>query len=173
MATIMERSAQDRVWLKSYPPGVPAEADVDAFASIRDILEKSCRKFASLPAFTCMGATIDYAELDRLSREFGSWLQNVAGLKKGDRVAIMMPNVLQYPVALFGTLRAGFVVVNCNPLYTPRELEHQLNDSGRAGDRDPRELREDAAGGHRPHAGAQGRHHAAGRHARASPSRSS
>jgi long-chain acyl-CoA synthetase len=133
MATIMERSAQDRVWLKSYPPGVPAEADVDAFGSIRDILEKSCREFASLPAFTNMGATIDYTALDRLSRDFGSWLQNVAGFAKGDRVAIMMPNLLQYPIALFGILRAGFVVVNCNPLYTPRELEHQLKDSGASG----------------------------------------
>jgi long-chain acyl-CoA synthetase len=130
MATVMERRAVERVWLKSYPPGVPAEANIDEFANIRDILLKSCREFASLPAFTNMDATIDYAALDRLSRDFGSWLQNVAGLKKGDRVAIMMPNLLQYPVALFGVLRAGFVVVNCNPLYTPRELEYQLNDSG-------------------------------------------
>jgi long-chain acyl-CoA synthetase len=130
MATIMERRAADRIWLKSYPPGVPAEADVDAYANIREILERSCREFASLPAFTCMGATIDYAELDRLSRDFASWLQNAAGLKKEDRVAIMLPNLLQYPVAIFGALRAGFIVVNCNPLYTPRELEHQLNDSG-------------------------------------------
>jgi long-chain acyl-CoA synthetase len=130
MATIMERRAVERVWLKSYPPGVPAEANIDEFANIRDILLKSCRDFASLPAFTNMDATIDYAALDRLSRGFASWLQNVAGLKKGDRVAIMMPNLLQYPVALFGILRAGFVVVNCNPLYTPRELEYQLSDSG-------------------------------------------
>ena len=130
MATIMERRTVDRIWLKSYPPGVPAEADIDAFASIRDILLLSCRKFASLPAFTCMDATISYSELERLSRDFASWLQNVAGLRKGDRVAIMMPNVLQYPIALFGVLRAGLTVVNCNPLYTPRELEHQLNDSG-------------------------------------------
>jgi long-chain acyl-CoA synthetase len=130
MATIMQRSAAERPWLKSYPPGVPAEADIDAFANIRDILLKSCRDFAPLPAFTNMDATIDYAALDRLSRDFASWLQNVAALNKGDRVAIMMPNLLQYPIALFGILRAGFVVVNCNPLYTPRELEHQLNDSG-------------------------------------------
>jgi long-chain acyl-CoA synthetase len=132
MATIMDRRTVDRIWLKSYPPGVPAEADIDAFASIRDILLLSCSKFASLPAFTCMDATISYTELERLSRDFGSWLQNVAGLRKGDRVAIMMPNVLQYPIALFGVLRAGLTVVNCNPLYTPRELEHQLNDSGAA-----------------------------------------
>jgi long-chain acyl-CoA synthetase len=130
MATVMERTSVERVWLKSYPPGVPAEADVDEFASIRAILERSCEKFAELPAYTCMGRTLTYAQLDGLSRDFGSWLQNVAGLGKGARVAIMMPNVLQYPVALFGALRAGLVVVNCNPLYTPRELEHQLNDAG-------------------------------------------
>src|SRR5438034_3493217 len=130
MATIIERRPVDRIWLKSYAPGVPPEADVDAYANIREILETSCRKFERLPAFTCMDATIDYAALDRLSMRFGSWLQNVAGLKKDDRVAIMMPNLLQYPIALFGVLRAGMTVVNCNPLYTPRELEHQLNDSG-------------------------------------------
>jgi long-chain acyl-CoA synthetase len=130
MATIMERRGLDRPWLKSYPPGVPAEANIDEYANIREILEVSCRKFASLPAYTCMGATIDYTELDRLSRDFASWLQNAAGLKKDDRVAIMMPNLLQYPAAIFGVLRAGFIVVNCNPLYTARELEHQLNDSG-------------------------------------------
>jgi long-chain acyl-CoA synthetase len=133
MATIIERRSADRIWLKSYPPGIPAEADVDAFANIREILEKSCRDFAAFPAFTNMGATIDYAALDRLSRDFGSWLQNTAGFAKGDRVAIMLPNLLQYPVALFGILRAGFVVVNCNPLYTPRELQYQLNDSGASG----------------------------------------
>ena len=120
----------EKVWLKSYPPGVPHEIDPSEFANIRAILETSVAKFAALPAFTCMDATITYEELDRQSRAFGSWLQNGAGLKKGDRVALMMPNVLQYPVALFGALRAGMVVVNCNPLYTPRELEHQLNDSG-------------------------------------------
>ena len=133
MATMTEQdNAVERVWLKSYPPGVPAEADVDRFASVPRILAESCRKFADRPAFTCMDASLDYATLDRLSAAFGSWLVNVAGLKKGDRVALMMPNLLQYPVALFGVLRAGLVVVNCNPLYTPRELEHQLNDSGAA-----------------------------------------
>jgi long-chain acyl-CoA synthetase len=120
----------DKVWLKSYPPGIPAEIDPHEFSSIRDILEKSCAKFAGLPAFTCMDSTLTFTELDRLSRDFGSWLQNRAGLARGARVALMMPNTLQYPIALFGALRAGFVVVNCNPLYTPRELEHQLNDSG-------------------------------------------
>src|SRR3954470_12108880 len=130
MATIMEKRTVDRVLLKSYPPGVASEADVDRYANVPQLLGESCRKFASQPAFTCMDATLDFSEIDRLSRDFAAWLTGVAGLKKGDRVAIMMPNVLQYPVALFGVLRAGMVVVNCNPLYTPRELEHQLNDSG-------------------------------------------
>jgi long-chain acyl-CoA synthetase len=131
MATILEeRGTMEKVWLKSYPPGVPAEIDASRYASIRHILEESCARFADKPAFTCMDRTITFGELDRLSRSFGSWLQNVAGLPKGARVAIMMPNCLQYPVALFGALPAGYVVVNCNPLYTPRELEHQLDDSG-------------------------------------------
>ena len=120
----------ERPWIKSYPPGVAADIDMGAYASLRDILESSCGRYADLPAFTCMGATITYRELDRLSTDFGSWLQNSAGLGKGARVALMMPNLLQYPVAIFGLLRAGLVGVNCNPLYTPRELEHQLVDSG-------------------------------------------
>jgi long-chain acyl-CoA synthetase len=130
MATIVEQRPVERIWLKSYPPGVPAEADTGRYASVPQLLGESCRKFASLPAFTNMGATIDFSTLDRLSRDFAAWLATEAGLSKGDRVAIMMPNVLQYPVALFGILRAGMVAVNCNPLYTPRELEHQLNDAG-------------------------------------------
>jgi len=120
----------ERIWLKSYPPGVPAEIDASEYASIGDILRRSCEKFAAKPAFTNMDATITFTELDRLSRAFGAWLQAQPGFSRGDRLAIMMPNLLQYPVALLGALRAGFVVVNCNPLYTPRELEHQLNDSG-------------------------------------------
>jgi long-chain acyl-CoA synthetase len=130
MATIVENRPVERIWLKAYPPGVAAEADVDRYANVPQMLGESCRKFAAKPAFTCMGATLDFAAVDRLSRDFAAWLTGVAGLKKGDRVAIMMPNLLQYPVALFGILRAGMIVVNCNPLYTPRELEHQLNDSG-------------------------------------------
>ncbi len=130
MATIAEHRPVERVWLKSYPAGVPAEADTGRYASVPQLLGESCRKFASLPAFTNMDATIDFATLDRLSRDFAAWLVGEAGLSKGDRVAIMMPNLLQYPVALFGILRAGMVAVNCNPLYTPRELEHQLNDAG-------------------------------------------
>ena len=119
----------EKIWLKEYPAGVPAEVDLNEFSSIKDILEKSCERFADLPAYSNMGVTLRYRDIDRLSRDFGAHLQGI-GLSKGDRVAIMMPNVLQYPVALFGALRAGLTVVNVNPLYTPRELEHQLNDSG-------------------------------------------
>jgi long-chain acyl-CoA synthetase len=120
----------DKPWLKSYPKGVPAEIDVNQFSSLKDILEKSCKRFADRPAFSNMGVSMSYAELDRQTRDFGAFLQSLPGMKKGERVAIMMPNCLQYPVALFGTLRAGMTVVNVNPLYTPRELEHQLKDSG-------------------------------------------
>ncbi|MDD5326132.1 MAG: AMP-binding protein, partial [Polaromonas sp.] len=120
----------ERIWLSHYPPGVPGDVDVHEFASLREVLLSSCQRFGELPAYSNMGASITYAELDRLSRDFGAYLQNSLQLKKGDRVALMMPNLLQYPVALFGTLRAGLVVVNVNPQYTPPELEHQLNDSG-------------------------------------------
>lgn len=120
----------DKIWLKQYPKGVPAEVNVDQFASLRDIFKRSCTKYKDLPAFTNMGVTLSYGDIDALSRNFGAYLQKTVGLKKGDRVAIMMPNLLQYPVALFGILRSGMVAVNVNPLYTPRELEHQLNDSG-------------------------------------------
>ncbi len=119
----------EKIWLKSYPAGVPAEIDVNQYASLREVLEESCAKFGSRPAYSCMGRTITFAELDRLSAAFGAFLQG-RGLTKGARVALMMPNVLQYPVCLFGILRVGCTVVNVNPLYTPRELEHQLNDSG-------------------------------------------
>jgi long-chain acyl-CoA synthetase len=119
----------DRIWLASYPKGVPATVDVGAYASVRELFEEVCAKYASRPAFTCMGKTITFADLDALSSAFGAWLQG-RGLRKGARVALMMPNILQYPVCLFGVLRAGCTVVNVNPLYTPRELEHQLNDSG-------------------------------------------
>ena len=130
MASITQASGVEKVWLKSYPPGVPAEIDVHAFANIADILKRSCERFAGRPAFTNMDATLDYTRLEKLTRDFGAWLQGPAGLKKGDRVALMMPNLLQYPVAVFGALRAGMTAVNCNPLYTPRELEYQLNDAG-------------------------------------------
>ena len=118
------------IWLKNYPPGVPAEIDVHEFASLPAVLKRSCQRFADLPAYSSLGATITYAELDRLSGAFSAYLQTVLGLKRGDRVAIMLPNLLQYPVVLFGILRAGLVVVNVNPQYTGSELEHQLSDSG-------------------------------------------
>ena len=119
----------DRPWLSQYPAGVPAEIDVHRFASLKDMLASSCERFADRPAYRSMGATISFRQLDDASRSFAAWLQKVAGLQRGDRVALMMPNLLQYPVVLFGVLRAGMVVVNVNPLYTPRELEHQLKDA--------------------------------------------
>jgi long-chain acyl-CoA synthetase len=120
----------DKTWLKQYPEGIPAEVDVAAYSSLKEILEKSCARFADLPAYGNMGVSITYRELDQKSRDFAAYLQKVVGMKKGDRLAIMLPNLLQYPVALFGAQRAGVVVVNTNPLYTARELEHQLKDSG-------------------------------------------
>ncbi len=120
----------DRNWLNQYPPGVPADIDPDAYPSLKEAIEAAFTTFRQLPAFTNMGATLTYTQLDELSRAFGAWLQHKSGLVRGDRVALMMPNILQYPIALFGALRAGMVVVNTNPLYTPRELEHQLKDSG-------------------------------------------
>ena len=120
----------ERTWLQQYPTGVPTDIDPDEYASIRDLFEEACNTHGHKPAYTNLGATLTFAQLDELSRAFAAWLQKKSGLTAGDRVALMMPNVLQYPVALFGVLRAGMVVVNTNPLYTPRELEHQLKDSG-------------------------------------------
>jgi len=119
-----------KFWLKHYPPGVPAEIDPDAIRSLKQMFEDSFRDYAARPAFTNMGRTLSYAEAGELSRRFGAWLQQEAGMKKGDRIALMMPNILQYPIAIIGALRAGLTIVNVNPLYTARELEHQLNDSG-------------------------------------------
>ncbi|HEU4621561.1 MAG TPA: long-chain-fatty-acid--CoA ligase [Burkholderiaceae bacterium] len=119
----------DRFWLDHYPAGVPAEVDTAAYASVVEIFERSVAQYASRDAFVCMDKSLTYAQLDARSRAFAAWLQSV-GCKKGTRVALMMPNCLQYPIALFGTLRAGGAVVNVNPMYTPRELEHQLKDSG-------------------------------------------
>jgi len=119
----------ERIWLKSYPPGVPAEIDYRGYRSLGDLFEKSVAQYRDRDAFHCMGKTITFGELDGLSRRFAAWLQ-AKGLGKGARVAIMMPNCLQYPIVMFGALRAGYVVVNVNPLYTARELEHQLKDSG-------------------------------------------
>ncbi len=120
----------EKIWLKRYPEGIPAEINPDEYRSLVDLFEQSCRRFRAHNAFANMGYVMTFAELDAKSRDFAAYLQNELGLKKGDRMAIMMPNLLQYPVALFGILRAGLTVVNVNPLYTPRELAHQMNDSG-------------------------------------------
>ena len=119
----------EKLWLKNYPAGVPAEIDASQFRSLAQLLEHSFHTYADRRAFICMDKAITYGELDQMSRQFAAWLQS-RGLRAGARVAIMMPNVLQYPVVLAAVLRAGYVVVNVNPLYTPRELEHQLKDSG-------------------------------------------
>jgi long-chain acyl-CoA synthetase len=119
----------DRIWLKSYPPQVPAEIDPTQLHSLKELLEKACAAHADRIAYVQMDTAITYRELDALSRAFAAWLQH-AGFGKGDRLAIMLPNMLQYPIALFGALRAGLIVVNTNPLYTAPELEHQLSDSG-------------------------------------------
>ncbi|WP_338701861.1 long-chain fatty acid--CoA ligase [Bradyrhizobium sp. 26S5] len=119
----------ERIWLKHYPAGVPADIDVTQYSSLVELLEESFKKFADRKAFICMDKSITYRELDEMSSALGAYLQS-KGLQKGARVALMMPNVLQYPVATAAVLRAGYAVVNVNPLYTPRELEHQLKDSG-------------------------------------------
>ncbi|MEJ7746582.1 MAG: long-chain fatty acid--CoA ligase [Luteimonas sp.] len=120
----------ERPWLANYPAGVPTEIDVDEFPSIPSVLEVAIAKYADRPAFSNLGKTITYAQLDTLSRQFAAYLLGELKLKKGDRVAIMLPNCLQYPIATFGILRAGLTVVNTNPMYTARELKHQLVDSG-------------------------------------------
>jgi long-chain acyl-CoA synthetase len=119
----------DKIWLKSYPPGVPAEIDTNQYSSVTELLEEAFAEHRAKPAFVCMGKEISYGELDAQSRKLAAWFQS-KGIARGTRIAIMMPNVLQYPVAIAAILRAGYVVVNVNPLYTPRELEHQLKDSG-------------------------------------------
>ena len=124
-----EESVVERFWLEHYPPGVPADIDVNEYASVREVFEEACRAFSTRPSFSCMGRSISFGDLDALSATFGAWLQGI-GCGRGTRVALMMPNILQYPICLFGTLRAGCTVVNVNPLYTARELEHQLVDSG-------------------------------------------
>ena len=119
----------NRPWLNAYPDGIPAEIDPGGYSSLGALMERSFERFASEPAFSNAGTRLSYAEMEELSRHFAAFLQ-ARGLKRGDRIAIMMPNLLQYPVAVFAALRAGLAVVNVNPLYTPRELEHQLRDSG-------------------------------------------
>jgi len=120
----------EKVWLKNYPKGVPETIDPNDYKSLGDMFKHSTDKFSDRPAYSNLGRTLNYKEVDSMTRDFAAYLTDVAGLKKGDRIAIMMPNILQYPIALFAALRAGLVVVNTNPLYTDRELEHQLNDSG-------------------------------------------
>ncbi|MER8575116.1 long-chain fatty acid--CoA ligase [Mesorhizobium sp. M1338] len=127
--TALAAGLPEKPWLKSYPKNVPAEIGALPYNSIGDFLVAACKQFSAQPAFTCMDKSISYTDVERLSADFGAYLQS-KGLQKGARVALMMPNVLQYPVAMMAVLRAGYVVVNINPLYTPRELEHQLKDSG-------------------------------------------
>ncbi|HYC04041.1 MAG TPA: long-chain-fatty-acid--CoA ligase [Azospirillaceae bacterium] len=138
MATVSEEPARisagaaaaaERRWLAHYPPGVPADIDHSIYASVPALLEESFAKYRDLPAYVCMGRKMSFGELDQLSQAMGAWLQS-RGLKRGDRVAVMLPNLLQFPVASSAVLRAGFIAVNVNPLYTARELEHQLADSG-------------------------------------------
>jgi len=120
----------EKIWLKSYPAGVPEQVPTPEFRSIREMIEHSFQEYPDRPAYTNMGTTITYRELDELSMQFACYLQKKLELTRGERIAIMLPNVLQYPVAMCGAFRAGLVVVNVNPLYTARELKHQLADSG-------------------------------------------
>jgi len=117
-------------WNDKRPAGVPSTIDIHAYSSVVEVFERSCKRFADRPAFSNLGKTLTYAELDRLSAAFAAWLQQHTGLVPGDRIAVQMPNVLQYPIAVFGALRAGLIVVNTNPLYTEREMRHQFKDSG-------------------------------------------
>ena len=120
----------EKIWLKNYPPGVPAEIDPSAWKSLQEIFEYSFETYRHQPAYINMGTALTYGDIDRLSSHLGAWLQQKAGLRRGDRIALMMPNLLQYPVAIAAALRTGLTIVNTNPLYTARELEHQLKDSG-------------------------------------------
>ena len=122
--------SQERPWFKSYPQGVPQQVDLEQYRSIVSVFDEAISKYRDRPAFRNFGKTLTYGEIDKLSRQFAAYLLGELKLKKGDRVAIMMPNCLQYPIAIFGVLRAGLTVVNTNPMYTARELRHQLTDSG-------------------------------------------
>lgn len=125
-----KHNLNDRLWLQKYPHGVPPEIDADAYTSIIDVIETTCRKFAPNPCFSNLGKTLTFQQIEIQSRAFAAYLQSLPGIKPGDRIAIQLPNLLQFPVALFGALRAGLIVVNTNPLYTSREMEHQFKDSG-------------------------------------------
>ncbi|MCZ6668258.1 MAG: AMP-binding protein, partial [Gammaproteobacteria bacterium] len=120
----------EKVWLKSYPPGMPETIDVNAYQSVAEVFDQAIEKFGDNPAFTNLGTTLSYKDMDRLTGQLASYLQSLPNMRKGDRVAIMMPNVLQNPISIFAAIRGGFTVVNTNPLYTARELKHQLGDSG-------------------------------------------
>ncbi len=122
--------AETRPWLKHYPPGVPHDVNPDVYTSLTQLIDEGFQNYSSAPAYACMGKQITFAELDEQSKQFASFLQNDLKLQQGDRIAIQMPNLLQYPIAMFGALRAGLAVVNTNPLYTPREMQHQFKDSG-------------------------------------------
>src|SRR5215469_17026775 len=117
-------------WLVAYGENIPCEIDPDVHGSVLELLEAAKRRYAGKPAFRCFGQTLTYADSDRLSRNFAAYLQGKLGVKKGDRIAVMLPNIPAFPLAMIGIVRAGAVQVNVNPLYTPRELEHQLNDAG-------------------------------------------
>ena len=119
----------EKPWLQIYPAGMPANIDPSQYPRLLDMLEDCFQKYSDLPAFVFMGKTLTFAEVDQMSRNFGAYLQS-RGLRPGDRIALMMPNLIQYPIALFGALRAGLILVNTNPLYTPREMKHQFTDSG-------------------------------------------
>ena len=132
---------ESRPWLKSYPKGMPKEIDLGNYRNLSQMIAEACEKYGDSPAFTNMGHSLSFLEVRRLTLAFASYLQNELKLQKGDRIAIQSPNLLQYPIALFGALEAGLVVVNTNPLYTHREMAFQFKDSGRESDRDPRKLR--------------------------------
>jgi long-chain acyl-CoA synthetase len=123
-------ATQNRVWLSSYPPGIPSDIDPDRYPNINAVIDEACASYRDRPAFTCMDKSMTFGQIDAGATALAAYLTGALKLAKGDRVAIIMPNILQYPIAVFGILRAGLIVVNCNPLYTPRELEHQLKDSG-------------------------------------------
>jgi len=120
----------EKVWLKSYPAGVPETIDVNAYQSVADVFNQAVESFGEKPAFTNFGTTLSYNDMDRLTGQLASYLQSLPNMRKGDRVAILMPNILQNPISIFAAIRGGFTVVNTNPLYTARELKHQLSDSG-------------------------------------------
>ena len=159
-------------WLATYREnGIPAEIDADAYPSVVHLLDAAMTKFADKPAFRSYGQTLSYADVDRLSGAFAAWLQKKLGVKRGDRIAVMVPNVLAFPIAFLGIARAGGVQVNVNPMYTPRELEHQLNDSGSEDHRHLQRFDPDAGRGGRQDRRQDGDHRGPGRRQRRGPGR--